>query len=117
MFFVVLGCFMLIQVVHVVFGLFYVCVLVVLGCSLFIFFTRCFTLFGLFQVTRVCLFLMVGFNWFQMVLGCFDWCLVVLGDSGCFRKFTKLPRVVVCCFIMFQFVSICFKSCIVLREN
>ena len=40
-----------------------------------------------------------------MVLGCFDWCSVVLGDSGCIRKFTKLPRVVVCRFIMFQFVS------------
>ena len=40
-----------------------------------------------------------------MVLGCFNWCSAVLGGSGCFRKFTRLFRVVVGCFSMFPFVS------------
>ena len=37
-----------------------------------------------------------------MVPGCFNWCSVVLGGSGCFRKFTRLFRVVSVCFNAFK---------------
>ena len=41
-----------------------------------------------------------------MVPGCFNWGSVVLGGSGRFRQFTRLFRVVVGCFSMFQFVQV-----------
>ena len=64
-------------------------------------------MFGFFKVTRVCRsFLLIGFNRFQVAPSCFNWCSVVLGGSGCFRKFTRLFRVVVGCLSMFQCVQV-----------
>ena len=41
-----------------------------------------------------------------MVPGCLYWCSVVLGGSGCFREFTRLFRVIVGYFRLFQFVKV-----------
>ena len=62
---------------------------------------RCFNLFGLSQVTLVCRCLCVVVISFQVVLGCFNWCSVVLGGSSCFRMCTRWFGAVVDCFKLF----------------
>ena len=54
-------------------------------------------------VVLFCRFVSIGFQWCQVVCNS---CSVVLGGSGCFRKFTILFRVVVGYFSLFQFVKV-----------
>ena len=58
--------------------------------------------FGYFSLSSF--FCRLFFSWFQVVRGCFNWSLVVLGSSSYFRMFTMLFGVVVGCFRLCQVV-------------